>query len=151
VKKLAQQRTEAFLAFVEQQGWQLTEELSPSFALYTRGRRSFAITDGETSVTVSIGSEGGLDLRGENGKLKTRLLEWIRQVQPRAMVLKRELRSYQSSRAKSRMKAWTFDRGSWHQIEEGRYNRLGEGADREEAIHEAGYESGMPIRLHTCS
>jgi hypothetical protein len=67
----------------------------------------------------------------------------------KAMVLKRELRSYQSSKAKSRGKAWTFDRRSWQQIEEGRYSRLGEadGTDLEKAIRQTGYESALPMRL----
>src|SRR5690348_14502622 len=52
------------------------------------------------------------------------------------MILKRELRSYQSSKVKSRRKAWTFDRGSWQQIEESRYNHVEEadGTDLEKAI-----------------
>ena len=100
-------------------------------------------------MTVGVAFEGGLDLRGENGNLKTRLLEWIRQVQPKAMVLRRELHFYQPSREKSRGKAWKFDRGSWQLIEENHYNRVeeGDGADLEKVIHQAGYESGIPMRL----
>ena len=110
VKKLAQQRIEALHAFVEQQGWQQTEALPPPFAPHPLKRRSIVINDGETSVTVSVAFEGGLDLRGDDGKLKTMLLEWIRQMQPKAMVLSRELRSYQSSTTKPGGKAWKFDR-----------------------------------------
>lgn len=149
MNKLAQQRIEALYILVEQQGWQQTEELPPPFAPHALKSRSFVITDGETSVAVSISFAGGLDLRGDDGKLKTKLLEWIRQVQPKAMVLRRELRSYQSSKTKPGGKAWKFDRGSWQPVEEVIYSRLREedGSDLEEAIRQAGYESGIPIRL----
>jgi hypothetical protein len=143
---------EALHTFVERHGWQQTEELPPPWAPptpYTLNRRSFIITDRETFVTVSVSSAGGLDLRGDDGKLKTKLLEWIRKEQPKAMVLKRELESYLSSTTKPGGKAWEFDRGSWQLVEEGIYICLREedGPDLEEAIRQAGYESRMPIRL----
>jgi hypothetical protein len=149
VKKLAEQRSEALVAFVEQQGWQQSEEMPPSFSPHTHNRRQFIITDGETTVTISIALQGGLNLWGDEGALKLRLLEWIRLVQPKATVLKRELRSYESSRAKSRGKAWIFDRGSWQLTDDDRYNRVEEanGIDLEKAIRQAGYNSGMPMRL----
>jgi hypothetical protein len=77
------------------------------------------------------------------------LLEWIRQVQPRAMVLRRELRSSPAFTTNTRGKAWKYARGSWEPVEEIIYNRLREeeGPDLDEAIRQAGYDSRMPIKL----
>ena len=146
--KLAQQRIEALHAFVEQQGWQQTEVLPPSFAPLPPTRYKFIVSDGKTSVTVTVSRHGGLDLRGDDGKLKTMILEWIRQVQPQAFVLKRELKSYQPSTTKPRGTAWKFDHGSWTQVEEVIYSHLGEeGPDLDEVIRQAGYESRASFRL----
>ena len=142
--KLAQQRIETFHAFVEQQGWKQTEALSPK---YDRGC-DFIVTDGETSVTVSFTFRGNLDLRGDNGKLKTALLEWIQQVQPKAIALRRERWSSHPYKTNPRGKAWKYDRGSWGLVEEVIYSRLGEeGPDPDEAIRQAGYEHRTPIKL----
>lgn len=77
-RELLQKRVEAFRLFIGQQGWSPGDQPREN-----NGVLPFLVTDGKASIMVRFTPQGGIHIWGKSSALKTRLIEWIGQEQPR--------------------------------------------------------------------